>query len=75
MNEMQKNLEQRVLDAVTSLKDADAEGDDYLAEVRVGELEELHRLAVTHNIELPGLADTIQAHTGAIPVVSPGAAL
>lgn len=69
MSEMARNLRERVLEATSSLNDAAETGDDYLAEVRVGELEELQRLASEHDIDVPGLADTIEAHTGAIPVV------
>lgn len=73
MNEMARSLKDRVVEATTSLNSATQEGDDYLAEVRVGELEELLRLADEHEIEVPGLSATVEAHTGTIPVVRPDA--
>lgn len=71
MSEMAKNLLHRVTEATDSLHAAAEAGDDYLTDIRVTELEELKRLAHDHGIPVPGIDDTIAAHTGQLPVVQP----
>lgn len=71
MNELSRNLRKRVAEATVSLEDASHQGDDYLASVRVGELEDLERLATEHDIEIDGLQETIEAHTGSLQIVLP----
>ncbi|MFP5347540.1 MAG: hypothetical protein ACLGIA_10990 [Actinomycetes bacterium] len=71
MSEFVSEITERVAQASTSLRDAHDAGDDYLADVRVGELEELARVAESHDIQVPGLRETIAAHTGPIDIVLP----
>lgn len=71
MSEFASEITDRVVKASTSLEDARAAGDDYLVDVRVGELEELARLAEANDVEIPGLQDTLAAHTGPMDVVLP----
>lgn len=71
MSELSRNLRKRVAEATTSLNDASHQGDDFLASVRVGELEDLERLAAEHDIEIDGLQETIEAHTGPLQIVLP----
>lgn len=71
MSEFASEITERVAQASSSLADAQAEGDDYLVDVRVGELEELARVAADHDVEVPGLQETLAAHTGPVDIVLP----
>lgn len=71
MSEMAKNLLHRITEATDSLQAAAQDGDDYLTDIRVSELQELQRLAQDHGIPVPGIEDTIAAHTGELPIVQP----
>jgi hypothetical protein len=48
MSEFQQEIQARMETAHRSLDEARAEGDEYLAQVRLGELESLERLASEH---------------------------
>ncbi|HEY7723368.1 MAG TPA: hypothetical protein VIB11_16140 [Pedococcus sp.] len=56
MTEFHAEMRDRAATAVTSLKQAEANGDDYLVEVRQAELENLARLADDHGLRIPELA-------------------
>ena len=56
MTEFHSEMRDRAFDAVASLKQAEANGDDYLVEVREAELETLARLASEHGLRSPELA-------------------
>ena len=71
MSEFASEIAERVTRASTSLEEARSSGDDYLLDVRLGELEELARVAADHDVELPGLQETIAAHTGPVDLVLP----
>ncbi len=71
MSEFASEIAERVTQASTSLEEARSSGDDYLLDVRLGELEELARVAADHDVELPGLQETIAAHTGPVDLVLP----
>jgi hypothetical protein len=71
MSEFASEITERVAQASTSLRNASNAGDDYLVEVRVGELEDLARVAADHDVEVPGLQATLAAHTGPIDIVLP----
>lgn len=45
MSEFQQEIEIRLESATRSLAEAQREGDDYLASIRLGEIESLQRLA------------------------------
>lgn len=62
MSEFASEMTDRVHAASTSMAHAEAEGDDYLVDVRLGELESLARSAADHGVEVPGLAETLAAH-------------
>jgi len=49
MSEFQNEIIIRLESASQSLEQAQAEGDDYLAQVRLGEIESLQRLAQEHD--------------------------
>jgi len=55
MTQFQAELRERVAAALTSLREAREAGDDHLAEIRVGELESLARLARDHDIPVDEL--------------------
>jgi hypothetical protein len=55
MSELTTMLAERVAEARRSLVEARRSGDDYLVDVRLGELEELARLAREHDVVIPGL--------------------
>jgi hypothetical protein len=48
MSEFHQEIQARILSATASLDEARSEGDDYLAQIRLGELESLERLAAEH---------------------------
>jgi hypothetical protein len=56
MTEFHSEMRDRAFDAVASLKQAQANGDDYLVEVSEAELENLARLASEHGLRIPELA-------------------
>lgn len=58
-------LRHRVETARRSLAEARREGDEYLVQVRVGELEELARAAAVNGVDVPGLAEDLAAHRDA----------
>jgi hypothetical protein len=68
MSEFANEITERVAQASSSLREAAQSGDDFLADVRVGELEELARVAADHDVEVPGLQETLEAHTGGIEI-------
>ena len=53
----------RVDEASTSLAEAHLAGDDYLVEVRLGELESLARVAEDNGLHLPTVADTLARYS------------
>ncbi|MGI8717900.1 MAG: hypothetical protein ACR2JN_08745 [Lapillicoccus sp.] len=55
MTEFQSELTDRARSALQQLAQAREAGDDYLAHVRVGELESIARLAAEHDVDLPEL--------------------
>jgi len=66
MSEFANEITERVAQASTSLSEAAESGDDFLVDVRVGELEDLARIAADHDVEVPGLQETLEAHTGSL---------
>ena len=48
MSEFQQEIQIRLESATQSLHEAELEGDDYLAQIRLGEIESLTRLAAEH---------------------------
>ena len=48
MSEFQQEIQIRLDTATRSLEEAQRDGDDYLAQIRLGEIESLHRLADEH---------------------------
>jgi hypothetical protein len=57
MTEFHTEITQRATRAAQSLRTAQESGDDYLASVREGELENLARLAAEHGLRIPELSD------------------
>jgi hypothetical protein len=51
LSEFQNEIETRIETARQSLEQARLEGDDYLIQVRLGEIESLERLAAEHGDE------------------------
>ena len=50
MSEFQQEIQARLAAAEESLAQARLEGDDYLTQVRLGELESLRRLVAEHRV-------------------------
>jgi hypothetical protein len=50
MREFQQEIQIRLDTATKSLEEAQRDGDDYLAQIRLGELESLNRLAEEHAV-------------------------
>jgi hypothetical protein len=51
LSEFQQEIETRMQTARQSLEQARVEGDDYLIQIRLGEIESLERLAAEHQDE------------------------
>ncbi len=51
MSEFRREITERIKTARLSLVEAQHEGDDYLVQVRTGEIESLERLATEHEAE------------------------
>jgi hypothetical protein len=51
LSEFRQEIETRMFTARRSLSEARVEGDDYLIQVRLGEIESLERLAAEHEDE------------------------
>lgn len=56
MTEFQAQIRGRIREAVASLEAARDEGDDYMVDVRTGELESLRRVATDHDVSVPEVA-------------------
>ena len=57
MSEFQQEIQIRLDTATRSLEEAQRDGDDYLAQIRLGEIESLQRLEQENTGELPVLLD------------------
>jgi hypothetical protein len=60
-------ISNRIREARTALDEACAEGDDYLADIRLGELESLVRVAADHGITVEGVEETLARYGLATP--------
>ena len=70
MTQFESEIQDRLAETRASLDEAVAEGDDYLAEVRVGELQSLARLAGANGVDVPEeLADDDTLVNLLVPVV------
>jgi hypothetical protein len=67
LTEFGSELRRRIQQTVTDLADARASGDDYLVEVRLGELESLARVAAEHGITVDGVEESLSRHGLATP--------
>jgi hypothetical protein len=59
----------RIADSRASLSEAHRTGDDYLVEIRLGELESLARLAAEHGVDVDGIEESFAAHGLATPAL------
>jgi hypothetical protein len=73
MTEFHNEIQRRAVEAQTSLAEARADGDDYLAEIRLGEMQSLAHIAAEHGLVLDGVAESLAAH--GLPTPAPGIAL
>ena len=62
MTEFHTEIQRRALEARQSLAEARAAGDDYLAGIRLGEMQSLARIAAEHGVALEGVAESLAAH-------------
>lgn len=62
MTDFQSEFRQRAAEAQRALAEARDTGDDYLVEVRLGEIESLARLGAEHQIQLDDLEASLIAH-------------
>ena len=73
MTEFHNEIRRRAHEAQTSLADARATGDDYLAGIRLGEIQSLARIAAEHGLVLEGVEESLAAY--GLPTPAPGIAL
>ncbi|HEY3681991.1 MAG TPA: hypothetical protein VGL93_03080 [Streptosporangiaceae bacterium] len=53
MGEFRSTMQRRLADAYASLRAAEAEGDHFMADTRVAEIEDLMRIAANNDLDLP----------------------
>jgi hypothetical protein len=73
MTEFHTEIQRRASDAQRSLAEARAAEDDYLARIRLGEIQDLARIAAEHGLVLDGVEESLAAH--GLPTPAPGIAL
>jgi hypothetical protein len=62
VTEFHNEIQKRAVEARQSLAEARAAGDDYLAGIRLGEMQSLARIAAEHGVVLEGVAESLAAH-------------
>ncbi len=62
MTDFRSEIRERIAQTRSSLDDARTTGDDYLVEIRLGELESLARVAAEHGVEVDGIEESLAAH-------------
>jgi hypothetical protein len=55
-------LTRRIAEARRALTEARLAGEDYLVDVRLGELESMARVAAEHGVQVEGLAESLAEH-------------
>ena len=73
MTEFHNEIQRRAREARSSLAEARATGDDYLAGIRLGEIQSLARIAAEHGLVLEGVEESLAAY--GLPTPAPGIAL
>jgi hypothetical protein len=67
VTQFHSEIRSRIEQARTSLGEASAARDDYLLEIRLGELETLVRLAAENGVAVEGIDETFAAHGRTTP--------
>ena len=62
MTEFHNEIRRRADEARRSLAEARAAGDEYLAGIRIGEIQDLARIAADHGVVLDGVAESLAAY-------------
>lgn len=62
MSEFRSEISNRIAETRDGLSAAAATGDDYLVEVRLGELESLARIAAEHDLPLDGVEQDLASY-------------
>ena len=78
MSEFRSEINSRIDRVKGDLARGVADGDDYLVEVSLGELESLARIAVEHDVPLDGVDEALASYglrtpTAGLPVIAPAA--
>jgi hypothetical protein len=73
VTEFHNEIQRRAREARSSLAEARATGDDYLAGIRLGEIQSLARIAAEHGLVLEGVEESLAAY--GLPTPAPGIAL
>ena len=66
----EQEIAERAQRATASVERATADGEDYLAEVHLAELESLVRLASEHDVELTAARDFLRQHSRVIDLTA-----
>jgi hypothetical protein len=72
VTQFRTEINHRIATTQESLRRATAAGDHYLADVHLGELESLARLAASHGVHVAGVDEALAAHGGATPAAGIG---
>ena len=78
MSEFRSEISSRIDSVKGNLAHAAADGDDYLVEVSLGELESLARIAVEHDIPVDGVDEALAPYglrtpPAGLPLIAPAA--
>jgi hypothetical protein len=69
VTEFRNHISSRIAETRESLRQAQEADEPYLAEVRLGELESLARLAADHGLVVEGVSESLAAYGVATPAV------
>jgi hypothetical protein len=72
VTEFRTEIEKRIAATSEGLQQAREAGEHYLAEVHLGELESLARLAAAHGVDVDGVSEALAANGGTTPVAGIG---
>jgi hypothetical protein len=62
VNDFSREISNRIAQTRGELSHAEESGDDYLVEVRLGELESLARIAADHDVAVDGVEEALASY-------------
>jgi hypothetical protein len=71
VSDFRREISNRIAQTRGELSHAEASGDDYLVEIRLGELESLARIAAEHDVPVHGVREALASYGLPAPGGSP----